>query len=83
MAYKSIHSAGAPAPIGPYSQAIAAGPFVFTSGVIGIDPASGALAGDDAASQTRAVLSPEAVTTRMPSGENAAQLTSPASTAIV
>ena len=53
---EAIQTAAGPAPIGPYSQAIAAGPFVFTSGVIGIDPASGALAGDDAASQTRAAM---------------------------
>jgi 2-iminobutanoate/2-iminopropanoate deaminase len=53
---ETIQTAGSPAPIGPYSQAVAAGPFVFTAGVIGIDPASGALAGDDAASQTRAVM---------------------------
>ena len=53
---ETIHTAAAPEPIGPYSQAVAAGPFVFTAGVIGIDPATGALAGEDAASQTRAEM---------------------------
>ena len=32
---------GAPAPVGPYSQAIVAGGFVFASGQIPLDPASG------------------------------------------
>jgi 2-iminobutanoate/2-iminopropanoate deaminase len=53
---ETIRTASAPAPIGPYSQAVAAGPFVFTSGVIGVDPASGALSDDDAAGQTRAAM---------------------------
>jgi 2-iminobutanoate/2-iminopropanoate deaminase len=53
---ETIQTASAPAPIGPYSQAVAAGPFVFTSGVLGVDPASGALSGDDAAGQTRAAM---------------------------
>jgi reactive intermediate/imine deaminase len=35
----------APAPIGPYSQAIQAGDFVFLSGQIGIDPATGNVTG--------------------------------------
>ncbi|MEF9879052.1 MAG: RidA family protein [Clostridia bacterium] len=39
-----IHSAKAPAAIGPYSQAIQAGGMLFTSGQLGIDPATGALA---------------------------------------
>lgn len=33
----------APNPIGPYSQAVQSGDFVFTSGQIGIDPATGNL----------------------------------------
>lgn len=35
---KVILSQDAPAPIGPYSQAVAAGPFLFCSGQISIDP---------------------------------------------
>ena len=38
---KKIHTNNAPAAIGPYSQAIACGDFLFTSGQIGLDPATG------------------------------------------
>lgn len=38
-----ISSSGAPAAIGPYSQAIKSGSLVFTSGQIGLDPATGEL----------------------------------------
>jgi 2-iminobutanoate/2-iminopropanoate deaminase len=37
------HTASAPAAIGPYSQAVAAGGVLYTSGQIALDPASGAL----------------------------------------
>ena len=40
----------------PFSQTVTAGGFVFVSGQIGIDPASGKMAGQDIASQTRQVL---------------------------
>lgn len=43
---EKIYSDKAPKPIGPYSQAIRAGPFLFVSGQLGIDPASGRLAED-------------------------------------
>jgi 2-iminobutanoate/2-iminopropanoate deaminase len=46
----------APAPIGPYSQAVRAGGFVFVSGQISIDPATGNVVADDVASQTKRVL---------------------------
>jgi len=39
----AIHSSGAPAAIGPYSQAIQAGNTVYLSGQIGLDPTSGNL----------------------------------------
>lgn len=42
---KSIHTDGAPAAIGPYSQACTAGGFLFTAGQIGIDPELGELVG--------------------------------------
>jgi 2-iminobutanoate/2-iminopropanoate deaminase len=51
-----IRTDKAPAPIGPYSQAILAGNELFCSGQIAIDPASGELRGTDAASQTEQVL---------------------------
>ena len=38
---KEIRSADAPEAIGPYSQAIAAGGFIFTSGQLPIDPVTG------------------------------------------
>lgn len=46
----------APAAIGPYSQAIQCGPFLFTSGQIPLDPATGQLVTGDIATQTRRVL---------------------------
>ncbi|HOE95433.1 MAG TPA: RidA family protein [Candidatus Sumerlaeota bacterium] len=46
----------APAPIGPYSQAIKCGEMVFVSGQLGIDPRTGQLAGPDAASQAKVCL---------------------------
>ena len=46
----------APSAIGPYSQAVRAGQFVFCSGQIGIDPATGKLIGFDIESQTRQVM---------------------------
>ena len=46
----------APQAIGPYSQAIIAGGFVFTSGQIPIDPATGKFAAGGIAEQTEQVL---------------------------
>ena len=51
-----IHTPNAPAAIGPYSQAVKTGNLVFVSGQIPIDPATGAFAGDDIATQTRQSL---------------------------
>ena len=52
----AISSAEAPKAIGPYSQAIRANGFVFVSGQIAIDPASGNLIQGDVAAQTERVL---------------------------
>ena len=41
MAKQIIRTDKAPAPIGPYNQAIKAGDFLFISGQIAIDPATG------------------------------------------
>ena len=46
----------APAAIGPYSQAIRCGHFVYTSGQIALDPTSGELVGADVQTQTHRVL---------------------------
>lgn len=53
---ESVTSERAPGAIGPYSPAIRAGGFVFCSGQIALDPASGRLVGADVAEQTRQVL---------------------------
>lgn len=46
----------APAAIGPYSQGVRVGNLFFFSGVIPLDPDTGALVGADAAEQTAQVL---------------------------
>jgi 2-iminobutanoate/2-iminopropanoate deaminase len=51
MSLESINTDKAPAAIGPYSQAIVAGPFVYLSGQLGVDPESGALAGPNLSAQ--------------------------------
>ena len=55
MSRQAIHSATAPAAIGPYSQAIRAGDTVYLSGQIGLDPATGNLR-DGTEAQTRQVF---------------------------
>ena len=56
MSNTAIHTDNAPAAIGPYSQAIQAGSTIYVSGQLPIDPATGAFAGNDIASQTRQSL---------------------------
>ncbi len=51
-----IHTDSAPKAIGPYSQAISSGDFIFCSGQVALDPATGQLAADDIQGQTRRVL---------------------------
>lgn len=51
-----VSSPEAPVAIGPYSQAIEAGGFLFLSGQIPLDPVSGQMCGDDAASQAIQVM---------------------------
>ena len=59
---KPIVTEDAPRPIGPYSQAIVVGGFVFCSGQLGIDPKVGELVGRDAPAQAdRAIMNLEAV----------------------
>jgi 2-iminobutanoate/2-iminopropanoate deaminase len=53
---EAVRSDRAPAPIGPYSQAIRTGALIFCSGQIGIDPATGSLVAGDAAEQAQRVL---------------------------
>jgi 2-iminobutanoate/2-iminopropanoate deaminase len=51
-----ILSKDAPPPVGPYSQAIKAGGFVFAAGQIALDPATGKLVEGDVKVQTERVL---------------------------
>lgn len=51
-----VATEAAPKAIGPYSQAVVAGPFVFTSGTLPLDPSSGEIVGTTAAEQTRQVF---------------------------
>ncbi len=46
----------APAAVGPYSQAVWAGDFLFISGQIPLDPHTGTIIGDDAAAQAKKAL---------------------------
>ena len=53
---KFIHTPEAPAAIGPYSQAVVAGEWVFASGQIAIDPATGEVIDGGIAEQTDRVM---------------------------
>jgi endoribonuclease L-PSP len=66
MSHQAIHTASAPAALGPYSQAIAAdfafpGTVLFCSGQIGLDPATGELAQGFEAQVERAFANLKAV----------------------
>lgn len=56
MANIAIHTDRAPAALGPYSQAIKAGNTIYVSGQLGLDPATGKYAGEDAVAQARQSL---------------------------
>jgi len=56
MEKKAILTDHAPKPIGPYSQAIQAGPWVFCSGQIPLDPKSGSISATEVEAQTVQVL---------------------------
>ncbi len=56
MASKVHVSKDAPAPIGPYSQAVEANGFVFCSGQIPLDPVSGQVVGATVSEQTELVM---------------------------
>ncbi len=53
---KKIATSNAPQAIGPYSQAIQTGEFLFVSGQIAIDPATGDIVAGDIEAQTNQVL---------------------------
>jgi 2-iminobutanoate/2-iminopropanoate deaminase len=56
MSRKSIHTKNAPEAIGPYSQAVSDGGFLFTSGQIPLDPATGELIKGDFRAQVERVF---------------------------
>ncbi|MCK5414793.1 MAG: RidA family protein [Thermoplasmata archaeon] len=53
---QAVLSDQAPAPIGPYSQAVRVGDWLFLSGSLGIDPSNGEFVPGDAAAQARKAL---------------------------
>jgi 2-iminobutanoate/2-iminopropanoate deaminase len=61
MSRKEVATSAAPAAIGPYSQAIEVDGFVFCSGQLGLDPATGELLEGVADQAERALLNLEAV----------------------
>ena len=56
MEIKKVSTNNAPAAIGPYSQAIAVGGVLFTSGQIPLDPATGTIGGETITEQTERVM---------------------------
>jgi 2-iminobutanoate/2-iminopropanoate deaminase len=50
---KIVNTYKAPAPIGPYNQAVWAGPFLYVSGQIPIDPSTGELVNSDISRETQ------------------------------
>jgi 2-iminobutanoate/2-iminopropanoate deaminase len=54
--YEQIETERAPLPIGPYSQAVRANGFLFVSGQIPMDPATGTIVSGKAGEQTRQVM---------------------------
>jgi len=54
---QAINTSSAPAPVGPYNQAVAAAGLLWCSGQIALDPLSGAMVGEgDVEAETRQVL---------------------------
>ena len=57
MSAKAITTQDAPAPVGPYNQAVLAGEWLYCSGQIPLDPNTGEMVGDgDVAAETHQVL---------------------------
>lgn len=56
IAVEAVYTPEAPLAVGPYSQAIRAGGFVYTAGQLGVDPETGSFAGSDIVSQTKQAL---------------------------
>ena len=56
MSKECVFASVAPAALGPYSHANKAGNFIFASGQLGLDPATGALVEDDVKAQAKQAL---------------------------
>jgi len=56
VSVRTVHTDKAPAAIGPYSQGIIAGDFLFTAGQIALDPATGQIVQGDVTAQTERVI---------------------------
>lgn len=56
MDRRTIETTGAPAPIGPYSQAVQCGEMLFLSGQIALDPVTGVLVTGDVGAETHQVM---------------------------
>ena len=56
MGKSVIYTDKAPAAVGPYSQAIKAGPFLYTAGQVAIDPSISVLIEGDISAQTEQVM---------------------------
>lgn len=56
MPIEKIETSAAPKAIGPYSQGVRAGDYIFFSGQIPLDPESGEVVGEDIAAQTERVM---------------------------
>lgn len=56
MEKEIISTDKAPAAVGPYSQGVKVGHFVFTAGQVAIDPAAGQIIAQDVAGQTHQVM---------------------------
>ena len=68
MTRKTVQTAKAPIPVGPYSQAVISNGFVFTAGQIGINPETGKLEDGIAAQTVMALNNLEAILTDAGSG---------------
>lgn len=56
MLFKPVYTAKASKPVGPYSQALRVGPWLFCSGQIPLDPGSSQVVGQDIGTQTKQVF---------------------------
>lgn len=53
---ETIHTKNAPEPIGPYSQVIKAGDFIFPAGQVGVDPVTGKIVSENIKEQTEQAM---------------------------